>query len=117
MTLIRQEGDPALCTPHIFYNHSGAKRWGGRLASELTGLEVIEILQYCRSEGDRQGNLDAHYGREGAMQAGPFHPKLLGGFPAQEWECSYLSGVMDYRDQLLESEDEDPGDEPDLDVC
>lgn len=80
--------------------------WGGRLASKLTGLEVVAILEFCRSEGSRQGYNDAHSDRIDSGLKGPFHPELLGGFPAQVWEASYFEGITEFRDS--QAVDEDP---------
>ncbi|HEP8970192.1 TPA: hypothetical protein VDU83_002530 [Pseudomonas aeruginosa] len=97
MTLITQANNPAEVLPDYFTNSEGSASWGGRTVLELSGAEVISVLQFCQAEGWRQGWNDARNSRVGEQQKGPFHPGLLGGFPAEEWERSYLRGVLEQQ--------------------
>lgn len=94
MTIVQQSNDPTEYVPSIFFNHCGFMAWSGRHVSELTGMEVVSILEFCQREGSRQGWNDSLYDRVGEREAGPFHQDLLGGFPAQEWARSYRTGVQ-----------------------
>ncbi|KSQ21751.1 hypothetical protein APB26_32745 [Pseudomonas aeruginosa] len=97
MTLITKAHNPAEVLPDYFTNSGGSASWAGRKVNELSGLEVIAILQLCRTEGWRQGWNDAQNNQVGAQQTGPFHAALLDGFPSEEWERSYLRGVLEQQ--------------------
>lgn len=55
MTTVQQGDNPTEYVPRILFNHCGSLGWSGRRVSELTGMEVVAILEFCRSEGSRQG--------------------------------------------------------------
>jgi hypothetical protein len=92
-TLVRQVGDPAEVTPEISSNAHGIESWGGVHVLELTALDLVSMLQFCRSEGWRKGWNDSNQNRVGQDREGPFDADLLGGFPAEEWTRSYDRGV------------------------
>ncbi|MDU4254553.1 hypothetical protein [Pseudomonas sp.] len=97
MSLIRQGDDPANSTPSVFSNSSGLTSWSGRHVSELSGSDVVAILEYCTAEGYRRGWNDAHNDQVQEPVAAPFHADLLGGYPAREWTASYWDGVDEQR--------------------
>ena len=84
--------DPANRTPRFFFNSCGYVSWGGKHTDELTAADLVEILEFCRSEAQRQGYNDAKQGFVKAVN--PFDSMLLGGFPCREWADSYDMGVM-----------------------
>lgn len=98
-TLIRQVGDPAEVTPEISSNALGCAPWGGVHVQELTAMDFVDVLRFCRSEGWRLGWNDSLNNRVGENRQGPFHAELLGGFPADEWTRSYERGVGDQANQ------------------
>lgn len=97
MRVITPAPNPAEVLPDYFTNSGGSASWAGRKVKELSGPDVIAVLQFCQTEGWRQGWNDARSNRVGAQQKGPFDARLLGGFPAEEWERSYLLGVLEQQ--------------------
>lgn len=111
--IITQHENPAEFAPTFFFNHCGRMPWSGRCQSDFSGAEVVELLQFCESEGGRQGHNDANQDRIGASERAPFHEAFLGGYPKQVWENAYWSGVAGQR-QLMELaalDEADPDDE------
>lgn len=93
MTLIMHDEVPHEVTPYISCSRTGSESWGGRHVSELSGPDVVSILEFCKREGSRQGWNDAQKKKIGQREEGPFHRNLLGGFPATEWKDSYRLGA------------------------
>lgn len=92
---VQQDKDPTEYIPKVFFNATGGEPWGGCHVSELTGMDVVSILEFCQSEAWRQGWNDSVQGRVCTNVKGPFHPELLGGFPYQEWIRNYHRGVAE----------------------
>lgn len=99
--IITQHENPAEFAPTVFFNHCGRMPWSGRCQSDFSGAEVVELLQFCESEGGRWGHNDAIQDRIGTSGQAPFHEAFLGGYPKQVWENAYWDGVNS-QCQLLE---------------
>lgn len=100
--LIRNSGDPKEWTPDYSTNATGGSRWGGKHASELTALEFVALLDFCREEASRVGWNDAANGRTDVDARNPFHPDLLGGYPYHEWATYYVQGICENTTAALE---------------
>lgn len=113
--IITQHENPAEYAPTFFFNHCGRMPWSGRRQSDFSGVEVVELLQFCECEGGRQGHNDANQDRIGDREQAPFHEAFLGGFPKQVWENAYWKGVHGLRQFLelaaLDATDTDDGSE------
>lgn len=119
MTLIIQHENPAEYAPTVSYNHCGRMPWSGRHFSEFSGIEVVELLQFCEEEGHRQGLNDALYDRVGSREKSPFHHEFMGGFPEQAWHDAYWMGVQKNEDttpEVIEAEIQKVLDSPDTSV-
>jgi hypothetical protein len=105
---VEQRDNPKKHTPSIYSEAFGYMSWGGRRAKELNAKDVVMLLEFCKEEGSRQGwndeALHCKPKRKRENERGPFHPKLLGGFPFEEWKRSYLRGVDEYCQHLEEME-------------
>lgn len=88
--LVRTIGDPTEWTPIYFTNSEGNTGWSGKHASELSAVDLVAILDFCRAEGGRLGWNDAKNSECNADLDNPFHPELLGGYPHREWAEHYL---------------------------
>lgn len=101
---VEWNGDPEI-TPAFCSNSGGSRHWGGRHESTLSAADLIAILQFCESEGWRQGWNDSLYDRVNVDRPNPhfpdlignniFHPDLLGGYPFREWNEHYRRGVRE----------------------
>lgn len=98
MTIIRFHENPAEYAPTFFFNHCGTMPWSGRHESEFSGLELIELFQFCEEEGHRQGINDANQDRIGSREEAPFHQDFMGGYPKSLWEDAYWIGVQAHDD-------------------
>lgn len=103
MTLIIQHESPAEYAPIMSFNHCGRMPWSGRHASAFTGLELVELFQFCEEEGHRQGRNDANQDRIGTREEAPFHQDFMGGYPKQLWENAYWHGVQEQGDSTPEA--------------
>lgn len=103
MTIIQQHESPAEHAPIIFLNQCGQIPWSGRHQSAFTGLEVIDLLQFCEDEGHRQGFNDANKDRIGSRVEAPFHAAFMNGFPKKLWESAYWGGVHEQCDSTPEA--------------
>jgi len=92
--------DPEQTTPRVFSNACGYQRWGGIHESLLSAFDLVDILNYCRDEGFRQGWNNA-LNRRCDGDRGPFDQRLLGGFPAAEWRRYYRFGQAAYAGQSV----------------
>lgn len=100
-SLVIPAENPNEVLPTVSFNASGQTAWSGKHVADLTGLDVIAILVFCRNEGYRRGWNDAIYNRDSSGEAssdGPFPCALLGGFPSDEWQYSYQRGVEECKD-------------------
>ncbi|MGY2172113.1 hypothetical protein [Pseudomonas gingeri] len=107
MTIITQHQNPAEYAPSIFFNNSGHMPWSGRHASTFSGLELVELFEFCEKEGHRQGINDANQNRIGEREEAPFHQEFMGGYPKQLWEQAYWIGVdaqLDSTPSAIEAE-------------
>lgn len=107
MTIIKQHQNPAEYAPTFFFNHCGQMPWSGRHASEFTGLELVELFDFCEQEGHRQGINDAVQDRIGQREEAPFHQEFMRGYPKQLWEQAYWIGVeaqLDSTPAAIEAE-------------
>lgn len=107
MTLITQHERPAEHAPTVFFNHCGRMPWSGRHDSAFTGLELVELLQFCKQEGHRQGRIDAIQSRVGHREEAPFHQGFMGGYPKALWERSYWDGVGEQGDPTIAGAESD----------
>lgn len=98
--LVWPVGDPTQWTPMYTTNTTGASPWSGKHVSELTAVDLVAILDFCRSEGGRTGWNDALNGRSDPERSSPFHAQLLGGYPYREWIEHYLCGAEDQQEQM-----------------
>lgn len=87
--------------PHRLFQSLRQDALDGRCQSDFSGAEVVELLQFCESEGCRWGHNDAIQDRIGTSGQAPFHEAFLGGYPKQVWENAYWDGVNS-QCQLLE---------------
>lgn len=93
---IRSSGNPREWTPEYSTNATGGMSWGGRHASELTALDLVALLDFCREEGSRVGWNAAVNKRTDVNGSNPFHPELLGGYPYSEWATYYVQGICEH---------------------
>ncbi|WP_210436494.1 MULTISPECIES: hypothetical protein [Pseudomonas syringae group] len=105
MTLIVMNENQEEYAPYVFFNHCGAMPWSSRHASEFTGAELVELLDFCREEGHRQGLNDANQDRIGLREVAPFHVEFLRGYPKRAWEEAYWIGVHEHGDLTNEEID------------
>lgn len=103
MTLIVHSHSPAEYAPDISYNHCGRMPWSGRHQSAFTGLELVELLEFCEAEGNRQGRNDANQDRIGTREEAPFHQDFLAGYPKRLWKQAYWKGVNESGDTTPEA--------------
>jgi hypothetical protein len=94
--LIRNSGDPGERTPEYSTNATGGTSWGGKHSCELSALDLIALLDFCREEGSRVGWNDAANNRPDVAASNSFHPDLLGGYPYREWATYYVQGICEH---------------------
>ena len=105
MTLIVQCDNPAESAPMISFNQCGQMPWSGRHQSVFTGLELVELFEFCEAEGKRQGRNDANQDRIETRQEAPFHQDFMGGYPKRLWEQAYWEGVSEFGNLTQEEID------------
>lgn len=98
--LIYNPGDPTQHTPVYSTNAAGNTSWSGKHVSELTAMDLVAILQFCRDEASRLGWNDANAGRADCKRINPFDARLLGGYPHEEWAAHYKRGVCGFAEAV-----------------
>lgn len=90
---------PASTTaPTYFDNARGFACWSGKNVADLSPMDVIAILEFCESEGARQGwNAEIRSDPVGQTR-NPFGTDFLEGRPARWWNANFEKGREKFRD-------------------
>lgn len=73
----------------------GRPAWAGKYVADLSALDLVHILQFCRDEAWRMGWNDKVSNRVDAAHSNVFHQDFLAGYPYQEWMQHYERGVLE----------------------